>query len=720
MIINSPWLKNLINKDYDSLSQLVKDLHIDSTLLNVNRYFSGTGKMNEYYSKIGDSLEQIASMTDEELENYLKDTTELTEMEKIQNYLSFTKDWLESKNSWFNLSNIAFGMYIASGFTKVIGGLGKFIGGWANGGGLAGGLSALLGVGTSGGAGAASSLAGMLGSAGPIGLAIAGVAVTAGAILAVNKMIAAKNNEGNTEYPNRVNSIYASNLANLRENGVTDIDKTSEYLKALNEAQSRGNIGIFEGASEVGLTKNADGSYSVNNGGHLYGMLEGFSYLDKGTRESVGLTPKGAVRGSEEAVRALEKYARNKEWEKYNNIKAFALRNVMNNNADLLKSSDLYAALNVAYFLNKMNRDSAITNPLSKYFEYDLKSSKSQISEILEKNGMTDASRLLEVYKILSHPDIDFYLATSGGNFHGFPTEEEINKVFFSSEGYHLAGKDYIPRDNYRALLHKGEMVLNAREAAFYRSMFPYGGESDKVPRPAGRIVTGLPWTMTAGYPSYPKGSQHRGVDFGIPIGTAVGAAMSGIVVDANNKVNYNTYGSGVRSFGEYVLIKGNNGLYYRYGHLSKLGVIPGQIVNAGDTIGLSGNTGYSTGPHLHFQVQTGTGNTTDISPYSYITAGLFQAKGDISIPGISTGVNSTTPGTEEGVKVSPSKRFIPTAFQHGGIGGGEDSATRISGSVNSGINRIIDYLENVRAEQKEQRELINAFSQTRMSDSNF
>lgn len=288
-----------------------------------------------------------------------------------------------------------------------------------------------------------------------------------------------------------------------------------------------------------------------------------------------------------------------------------------------------------------------------------------------------------------------------------------VNSIDWAN--YHKAGKNYIPRDNYKALLHKGEMVLNAREADFYRQMFPNGGESDNVPRPSGRIISGLPWTMTAGYPSYPSGSQHRGVDFGIPVGTPVGAAFSGDVIGADSSVNYNTYGSGIRSFGTYVLVKGDNGRYYRYGHLSKLGVLVGQRVNAGDTIGLSGNTGYSTGPHLHFQVQTGTANNTDISPYSYITSGLFQAKGDINIPSFD---NKGTLGTEEGVVKLRSRKFIPTAFTSAtnGQGGGED----MNRAVDNGINKIINYLDSVREEQAEQRKLINAFSKSRSTELTF
>ena len=141
--------------------------------------------------------------------------------------------------------------------------------------------------------------------------------------------------------------------------------------------------------------------------------------------------------------------------------------------------------------------------------------------------------------------------------------------------------------------------------------------------------------------------------------------------------------------------MRGDNGLYYRYGHLSKVGVTNGQRVKAGDTIGLSGNTGYSTGPHLHWQVQKDTNNTSDISPYSYITSALFQAKGDIGLPSYSS---SDTEGTEDGSIKVQAKKFIPKSFSND-IGGGEDSAGRVVSSVDGGFNKLITYLEGIREE---------------------
>lgn len=96
------------------------------------------------------------------------------------------------------------------------------------------------------------------------------------------------------------------------------------------------------------------------------------------------------------------------------------------------------------------------------------------------------------------------------------------------------------------------------------------------------------------------RGKSHNGLDIGAPLGTPVYAADDGVVmaVDNNDKNSYRKY-----QYGKYVLIKHNNNLATLYAHLSRYVVSEGASVRKGDLIGYSGNTGYSTGPHLHFGV---------------------------------------------------------------------------------------------------------------------
>lgn len=90
-------------------------------------------------------------------------------------------------------------------------------------------------------------------------------------------------------------------------------------------------------------------------------------------------------------------------------------------------------------------------------------------------------------------------------------------------------------------------------------------------------------------------GRQHKGLDIKVYIGDTIRAAFSG-------KVRVVKYEGG--GYGKYIVIRHNNGLETIYGHLSKQLVAEDQTVRAGEPIGLGGNTGRSTGSHLHFETR--------------------------------------------------------------------------------------------------------------------
>lgn len=94
-------------------------------------------------------------------------------------------------------------------------------------------------------------------------------------------------------------------------------------------------------------------------------------------------------------------------------------------------------------------------------------------------------------------------------------------------------------------------------------------------------------------------GKGHNGIDLGIPTGTTLKAARSGTVRGSGN-TDLVCKGA---SYGNWILIDHDNGLSTLYAHLSLIKVAPGQKVNTGQLIGYTGNTGFSTGPHLHFSV---------------------------------------------------------------------------------------------------------------------
>ena len=89
----------------------------------------------------------------------------------------------------------------------------------------------------------------------------------------------------------------------------------------------------------------------------------------------------------------------------------------------------------------------------------------------------------------------------------------------------------------------------------------------------------------------------HNGIDFRASIGTPVRASLAGTVLEVNQGAVKNC------QYGKWVLIKHANGLATLYAHLSTINVTKGTTVSTGQVIGLSGNTGYATGPHLHMTV---------------------------------------------------------------------------------------------------------------------
>ena len=100
--------------------------------------------------------------------------------------------------------------------------------------------------------------------------------------------------------------------------------------------------------------------------------------------------------------------------------------------------------------------------------------------------------------------------------------------------------------------------------------------------------------------------TNHKGIDWATPTGTAVMASCGGVVTKAG-------WGSG---YGYVVYIQHPDGKETRYGHLSKVLVSSGQKVSQGQKIALSGNTGVSTGPHVHFEIRIGG---SAVNPLNYL-----------------------------------------------------------------------------------------------------
>lgn len=132
------------------------------------------------------------------------------------------------------------------------------------------------------------------------------------------------------------------------------------------------------------------------------------------------------------------------------------------------------------------------------------------------------------------------------------------------------------------------------------------GGRSDG-PRPISSH--GLMWPvsgpLTSGF-GYRWGRLHAGIDIGVPIGTPIHAAKGGTV----------SFSGTMSGYGNVVVINHGGGFSTLYAHQSRTGVRVGQSVSQGQIIGWSGNTGSSTGPHVHFETRV---NGSPQNPLNYL-----------------------------------------------------------------------------------------------------
>jgi murein DD-endopeptidase MepM/ murein hydrolase activator NlpD len=168
---------------------------------------------------------------------------------------------------------------------------------------------------------------------------------------------------------------------------------------------------------------------------------------------------------------------------------------------------------------------------------------------------------------------------------------------------------------NYQKILKDKQAAKDQFEQSLneLESKLEYSLDPSRLP-PAGKGILRWPLdnvkvTQYFGNTDFAKsgaysGKGHNGIDFRAPIGTFIKAALSGTVEGTGNSDEIR----GCYSYGKWVLIKHGNGLSTLYAHLSQINVRKGEQVGTGEVIGYSGNTGYATGPHLHFSVYASNG----------------------------------------------------------------------------------------------------------------
>ncbi len=166
-----------------------------------------------------------------------------------------------------------------------------------------------------------------------------------------------------------------------------------------------------------------------------------------------------------------------------------------------------------------------------------------EIAKVKNKNALTHAKNPI------SFPSADLY------------TSWEINNLFPKEDMLKMKGDTSV------------RLILEGNIQGEY--FHPYNGT----------VTSEFGWRDSA---------QHNGIDIDLNKGDKVSAAFDGMVRVAKN----------CGGFGNVVIVRHYNGLETVYAHLSKIKVKPGQVILAGQVIGLGGNTGHSTGSHLHFELR--------------------------------------------------------------------------------------------------------------------
>lgn len=234
------------------------------------------------------------------------------------------------------------------------------------------------------------------------------------------------------------------------------------------------------------------------------------------------------------------------------------------------------------------------------------------------------------------------------------------------------------------------------------------------------------PWRVSAGYNHYPDGSYHNGMDFAIAEGTKIGASKPGTVEkvqEDGRNTYYNDYGMSLSqriAAGSGVWVRGDDGNRYYYWHMSKVAVKQGDKVPEGALLGYAGNTGYSTGSHLHFGVQLSGGSYTE--PANFVTSGLFNASGEAYTPSKSTSglKNEATNKSSDINDILTSSYKVKLNSHYVGMGsgpGGTGFKDNTLSDVVSGLSEIKQTLINLSDRQTQDERIMSMISRQTRQD---
>lgn len=232
---------------------------------------------------------------------------------------------------------------------------------------------------------------------------------------------------------------------------------------------------------------------------------------------------------------------------------------------------------------------------------------REQIAEIASRTKIIEselrAVKQMEAkVRIMLNAETHETLTTNFGI--GGPSSEpdDIGLIYSSGDTTLAYNKILSKMDNLETALKKQESAL----VEVYELM----QERDTILVSTPTIWPTRGWiTSGFGYRIYPftgESKFHEGIDISTRIGTDVVSTADGIVVEAGYDITY----------GNNIIIDHGFGFVTRYGHLSKIDVKAGQAIKRGQKIGEVGNTGFSTGPHLHYEIRI---NGVPVNPENYI-----------------------------------------------------------------------------------------------------
>jgi len=240
------------------------------------------------------------------------------------------------------------------------------------------------------------------------------------------------------------------------------------------------------------------------------------------------------------------------------------------------------------------------------------------VDDLIKANPKVVPERLQigqEISLIVPKPLITVALAYDSEYIEGIPFDiqyEDSNSLYkgeFKTKKNGVQGEREVIAEVYKENgIEVGRLIKSEEILSEPTVKVMYRGTKNPPPR-KGTGVFSRP--VTRGYVTsefgWRWGRRHNGIDLGVPIGTAVKAADGGVVIFSGTQSGY----------GKVVKIDHGANLISIYAHNSKLYVKKGDKVFKGQTISASGNTGVSTGPHLHFEIRK---NGTPVNPRNYLS----------------------------------------------------------------------------------------------------